>query len=222
MVGADGQLRGMTVGDTGRAMSKESTTPDLVELGHRLFEAANRRDFDAMLSFFAPEVVWEARAFGITFEGVAAIRGFWQDWWASYEELWAEQEEALDWRHAADALGRSDFDAGLSCFAPDAVWEVQPLASSFEGVPAIRSFVEDWIGNYDEYHQELVEGQDLGNDVVFALNRQDARLAGTTSRVQELWSFTITWRAGMIDRVIGRNDFDEARAAAERLAEERE
>ncbi len=63
------------------------------------------------------------------------------------------------WRHAADALGRSDFDAGLSRFAPDAVWEVQSLASSFEGVPAIRSFVEDWIGNYDEYHQELVEGQ---------------------------------------------------------------
>ena len=114
------------------------------------------------------------------------------------------------WRHVADALGRSDFDSGLSCFAPDAVWEVQPLASSFEGVPAIRSFVEAWIGNYDEYQQELVEGQDLGNDVVFAVNRQDARLAGTTSRVQELWSFTVTWRAGRIDRVIGRNDIDEA------------
>ena len=125
------------------------------------------------------------------------------------------------WRHAADAFGRSDFDAGLSSFAPDAVWEVPPLASSFEGLPAIRRFVEDWIGNYDEYHQELVEGQDLGNDVVFALNRQDARLAGTTSRVQELWSFTVTWRAGMIERVIGRNDIDEARAAAKRLAQER-
>ena len=55
-----------------------------------------------------------------------------------------------------------------------------------------------------------MEGQDLGNDVVFAVNRQDARLAGTTSRVQELWSFTVTWRAGRIDRVIGRNDIDEA------------
>ena len=126
------------------------------------------------------------------------------------------------WRQAADALGRSDFDAGLSCFAPDAVWEVRPLAISFVGAAAIRSFLEDWIGNYDEYHQELVEGHDLGNDVVFALNRQDARLAGTTSRVQELWSFTIAWRAGMIDRVIARNDIDQARAAAERLAEERE
>jgi ketosteroid isomerase-like protein len=137
----------------------------------------------------------------------------------------AEESTAPDlverWRLAADALGRSDLDAGLSCFAPDAVWEVRPLAIRFEGIAAIRSFVEDWIGNYDEYHQELVEGHNLGNDVVFALNRQDARLAGTTSRVQELWSFTITWRVGMIDRVIGRNDIVEARAAAERLAEER-
>ena len=77
-------------------MPEESTTPDLVELGHRFLEAANRRDLDAALSFFAPDAVWEARAFGITFEGVAAIRGFWQDWWASYEELRFEQEEALD------------------------------------------------------------------------------------------------------------------------------
>jgi hypothetical protein len=70
-------------------------------------------------------------------------------------------------------------------------------------------------------HQELVEGHNLGNDVVFALNRQNARLDGTTTRLEELWSFTIVWRAGMIDWVIGRNDIDEARAVAERLAEER-
>jgi hypothetical protein len=33
--------------DTARAMSQESTTPDLVELGRVLFEAANRKDFAA-------------------------------------------------------------------------------------------------------------------------------------------------------------------------------
>ena len=58
---------------------EESTTPDPVERGHRFLEAANRRDFDAALSFFAPDAVWEARAFGTTFEGVAAISGFWED-----------------------------------------------------------------------------------------------------------------------------------------------
>jgi hypothetical protein len=70
-------------------IAEKSTTPDLVELGSRFLEAANRRDFDAIMSFFAPDAVMEAAVPGIlpAFQGVAAIRGFWQDWFASYEEL---------------------------------------------------------------------------------------------------------------------------------------
>src|SRR5436309_12026076 len=64
------------------------------ELGDHFLEAANRRDFDAMMSFFAPDAVWEMPVLG-TFEGAAAIRAFWQDWFASYEEFWVEQEEVL-------------------------------------------------------------------------------------------------------------------------------
>jgi len=36
---------------------EESTTPDLVELVRRLDEAANRLDFDAAMSFYAPDAV---------------------------------------------------------------------------------------------------------------------------------------------------------------------
>jgi ketosteroid isomerase-like protein len=55
-------------------MPDESTTPDLVELGSRLLEAANRRDLDAALRFYAPDAVVEnAQGLG-TFEGKAAIR----------------------------------------------------------------------------------------------------------------------------------------------------
>jgi len=39
-------------------MAKESTTPDLVELVRFTFEAANRRDFDAILDVYAPEAIW--------------------------------------------------------------------------------------------------------------------------------------------------------------------
>src|SRR5437899_7290688 len=82
-------------------MSEESTIPDLVELGSRLLEAANRRDFDAMPRFYAPDAVLEnAEGLG-TLEGKTAIRGFWQDWLASYEELWVEREEVLDLGHGA-------------------------------------------------------------------------------------------------------------------------
>jgi ketosteroid isomerase-like protein len=79
-------------------VSEESTTPGLVELHNRFDEAVNRGDLDAMLGFFAPDAVWETEDGGAvgTFEGRAAIRRFWQDWWASYEELRVEQEEILD------------------------------------------------------------------------------------------------------------------------------
>ena len=39
--------------------------------------------------------------------------------------------------------------------------------------------------------------------------------------MQERWGLTIIWAAEMIVPVIGNTDIDEARAAAERLADER-
>jgi ketosteroid isomerase-like protein len=77
-------------------MAEESTTPDLIELGDRLLEAANRRDLDALMSFFAPDAVRENAGDLGTIEGEAAIRRFWQDWFASYEEFWIGREEAFD------------------------------------------------------------------------------------------------------------------------------
>jgi ketosteroid isomerase-like protein len=76
-------------------MSQESTTHDPVELTRRIFEAVNRGDFDAMMSHFAPGAVWETTVLG-TFEGLAAIRGFQEDWSATYEELEFEPEEIVD------------------------------------------------------------------------------------------------------------------------------
>ncbi|MGC2373654.1 MAG: nuclear transport factor 2 family protein [Solirubrobacteraceae bacterium] len=77
-------------------MSEESTTTDLVELTRRQFEAGSRRDLDAVLSFYAPDAVWEAVSLGTSFEGVAAIRGFLEDWLGAYEEFEMEPEEILD------------------------------------------------------------------------------------------------------------------------------
>jgi ketosteroid isomerase-like protein len=77
-------------------MSQKPTTPNLVELTRRSLEAANRRDFDALMSYYAPDVVWEAVSLGTTFEGVAAIRGFREDWLGAYEGYEIEPEEVLD------------------------------------------------------------------------------------------------------------------------------
>ena len=40
-------------------MPEESTTPDLVEVVTGLFEAADRRDWDAMIGPYAPDAIWE-------------------------------------------------------------------------------------------------------------------------------------------------------------------
>jgi ketosteroid isomerase-like protein len=86
----------MTVRDTQGVMPEQSTTPDLVELTRGYFEAASRRDLDAVMRFFAPDAVWETVSLGASFEGVAAIRNFFEDWLGAYEEFEMEMDEALD------------------------------------------------------------------------------------------------------------------------------
>jgi ketosteroid isomerase-like protein len=137
------------------------------------------------------------------------------------EESTAPDLVAL-WQESADAADRRDFDTAMRYFAADALWEVRPLGISFAGARAIRSFLEDWLGSYEEYEYEQEEALDLGNGVVFVVSRLDARPLGSLGSVQERWAFTFVWTAGMIVRVTGHTEIDEARAAAERLAEERE
>jgi len=84
------------VGLEEQAMSEESPTPDLVELGRRFVEAASSRDVDTMLSFYGPDPVWESMGMATRFEGVAAIRGFYEDFLGAYEEFRAEPEETIE------------------------------------------------------------------------------------------------------------------------------
>ena len=74
-------------------MPEESTTPDPAELTRRAFEAVNRRDIDAVMSFFAPDAVLDGRLVDGLYEGRAAIRGFLDDWFGSFAELRMEVEE---------------------------------------------------------------------------------------------------------------------------------
>jgi ketosteroid isomerase-like protein len=75
-------------------MSEESTTPDLVELVRRAYEASSRREFDAMMSFYGPDSVWDVSPLGLgVYEGSAAIRRFFEDWIGTFEEFEMEPEE---------------------------------------------------------------------------------------------------------------------------------
>ncbi len=137
-------------------MPVESTTPDPVELTRLAFEAANQRDIDAVMSFFAPDAVFQGRVAGDLFEDQAAIRGF---------------------------LG-------------------------------------EWFGSFAEVRFEVEEFVVLDDGVVLAVVNQEGRPVGVDGQVHQREGWAICWSAdGLIVRLTVHADIDEARAAAERLAE---
>jgi ketosteroid isomerase-like protein len=138
-------------------MPEESTTPDLEELTRLQIEAVNRRDFDAMLPYAAPNLVYDTTPSGF---GV------------------------------------------------------------YEGMAAIREFVEGYWEMFDELSFELEEFVDLGKGVTFAVNRQHGVPRGSSADVQAREAHVTEWKDGLAVRITVYIDVDEARAAAERLAEE--
>jgi ketosteroid isomerase-like protein len=77
-------------------VSQESTTPDLIGLARRLNEAINRRDWDAVESFYAPDAVSVLTEGVGTFEGAAAIRAFYEDGASSMDDFHVETQEIID------------------------------------------------------------------------------------------------------------------------------
>jgi ketosteroid isomerase-like protein len=52
------------------------------------------------MSFYGPDVVWDLSDVGLgTFEGVAAIGGFVEDWWGTWGDHLIEVEEIVDLGH---------------------------------------------------------------------------------------------------------------------------
>jgi len=79
-------------------MSEESTTPDLVERFRAAFEAGQRRDLDAVMDSWAPDAAWDLSPMGLgTFEGREAIRGFYDEWYASFASIELELQEITDY-----------------------------------------------------------------------------------------------------------------------------
>jgi ketosteroid isomerase-like protein len=120
-----------------------------------------------------------------------------------------------------EAGNRRDFDVITTFCAPDAVWESMGMATSFEGIAAIRGFFEDFIAAYEDYRVEPEEILDLGNGITFSVIFQQGRPVGSAAHVQMRFAGVTTWVDGLIERNTNYTDIDEGRAAAERLARER-
>jgi ketosteroid isomerase-like protein len=127
-------------------------------------------------------------------------------------------------RRSIQSVNVRDYDAGMRFWAPDGVLDLSVTAlGTYEGHAAIRALFEEWVSAYDDLRFEFEEVQDLGNGVAFAVAVQNARLAGSTGIVRGRWALISIWLDGLIKRITNYpySDLDEARAAAERLAQER-
>jgi len=113
---------------------------------------------------------------------------------------------------SVEAFNAGDFDLAASFYASVGV---------LEGREAIRGFFEDWHGTYEDFTFELEEVRDLGNGVAFSVVRQGGRLAGAAGRIHDRFALVFTWADGLVQTETNFTDIDEARAAAQQLAEQR-
>jgi ketosteroid isomerase-like protein len=81
-------------------MPEESAGEDLEQRVRLLLELGHRADWDAAMAFFAPDAVWTSVGFGFEdAEGATAIRDFWIDWYAPYEDVRIETLDVVHLGH---------------------------------------------------------------------------------------------------------------------------
>jgi ketosteroid isomerase-like protein len=120
-----------------------------------------------------------------------------------------------------EAADHGDWDALIGSYAPDAVWESDDGILDVAGASWVRGFLEEWADTFEDWTIAVETVVDLGNGVVYSVYRQEGRLPGGSGVVTERGALIYEWVDGMIARVIARQDIDETRATAERLAESR-
>jgi ketosteroid isomerase-like protein len=121
--------------------------------------------------------------------------------------------------------GEWDLDGFIDRYATDAVLDTAGYGmGTFEGREAIRGFLGEWIGSFDDLTMEADEIVGFGDAVVLTVYRQKGRPRGASNYVR----VRSAWLAEFVDDMIARvtvyteAEIDDARAAAERLAQERE
>jgi ketosteroid isomerase-like protein len=128
------------------------------------------------------------------------------------------QEERV--RRSYAFYSEEEEDRWLDEFAtPDFVWDMEPLGFGlFEGREAYRRFYEDWVASYDTWRVELeeVELPQPGVTVTRVVQRGTPR--GTDQTLEFRWGQISLWEGGRIRRVINFETFEEAQAAASRIA----
>ena len=125
-------------------------------------------------------------------------------------------------RQAFDAGNRHDVDAIVGFHAPDAIWDLSDQGlGTYEGAGAIRGWVEDWFETWADLRLDVLDVVDLGHGVALLRVREEGRMAEGGGHVEQQRGWVILGREGQIARAEIYLNPDDARAAAEGLAEER-
>ena len=78
-------------------MFDDKATASALEQTRRSFEAADSGDYDWMISFYGPDSVFDMSPWGLgTYEGLVAIRAFFEDWIGAFEAFEMKVEEIVD------------------------------------------------------------------------------------------------------------------------------
>jgi hypothetical protein len=86
---------------------------------------------------------------------------------------------------------------------------------------AIRAFIEDWHAAFARVAAELEEVVDIGGGVQFVVWTLTAATPGSSAELRLRFASLTTIVGGLLVNIRNYSDVDEARAAAERLAQER-
>jgi ketosteroid isomerase-like protein len=127
------------------------------------------------------------------------------------------------WEHGGYDDGiNADLNVVMRLHADEAVYDMSAMGLDvLEGQAAIRGLYEDWRSSYEAFEAELEELRDLGHGVTFSVVINRGRLHGSAHWIELRFASVGIWAGGRIERGMGYTDIGEARAAAERLAEER-
>ena len=125
-------------------------------------------------------------------------------------------------RRAWETADAADFDGMMSHFGSHPIWDMSSMGLGvYQGVTAVRRFFEDWRGAYEEYATKPEAIVEASDGMTFAVSLQNGRPVGSVGQVTIHYAAVVLWTRGLIERVTIYTDIDEARAAAERLAQER-
>jgi ketosteroid isomerase-like protein len=107
-------------------------------------------------------------------------------------------------RRQADAYAQGDWEAAMSFFHPDVVYDISRYSAGggvFHGHEGVRAGFSEWIGSWEDYRYELLEVIDAGDDKVVTTSRQTGRGRGSGVEVEVANAVVNTLRNGKIVRM---------------------